>query len=96
MVQTMKQLLGISALVLCFRSTSSFSLTQFSPAASSSLRAYHFGAGAVSTEKPAAKKKYTSYVPDGLSEEEYRQIKLTEKRKEQKMQYGAWGPRFVS
>lgn len=93
----MKQLLiGISALLLCFKSTSSFSLTHFSPAASFTLNAYHFGAGAVNREKPTAKKRPTSYVPDGLTEEEYQQIKIEEYRKQQKMQYGAWGPRFVS
>ena len=94
----MRQLLVVSSLLLCMiTSTSSFSLNQFSPAASSSLHAYHFGTGAVkNTEKPVAKKRYKSYVPDGLSEEEYAQIKLEEYRKQQKMQYGAWGPRFVS
>ena len=94
MLQTMRQLLVISTLLLCLTSVSSFSLSQFSPATSSSLHAYHFGAGAVKKEKPAAKKQYKSYVPDGLSEEEYAQIKLEEYRKQQKMQYGAWGPRF--
>jgi len=48
----------------------------------------------VNRETPAAKKRPTSYVPDGLSEEEYQQIKSEEYRKQQKMQYGAWGPRF--
>ncbi|KAL7498967.1 hypothetical protein ACHAWT_010016 [Skeletonema menzelii] len=84
----------LSTLLLCLTRASSFSLTQFSPATSSSLYAYHFGAGAVNTDKPATKKRYKSYVPDGLSEEEYAQIKLEEYRKQQKMQYGAWGPRF--
>jgi len=98
----MKHLLGLSTLLMCLVRASSFSLTQFSPAtasSSSSLHAYHFGAGAVNTEKPAdikQRKRYTSYVPDGLSEEEYTKIKLEEYRKQQKMQYGAWGPRFVS
>ncbi|KAK1736483.1 hypothetical protein QTG54_013083 [Skeletonema marinoi] len=96
----MKHLLGLSTLLMCLVRASSFSLTQFSPAtasSSSSLHAYHFGAGAVNTEKPAdikQRKRYTSYVPDGLSEVEYTKIKLEEYRKQQKMQYGAWGPRF--
>jgi len=97
MNKTKKHLLGLASLLLCLVRVSSFSLTQFSPVAASSsslLHAYHFGAGAVNTEKPTAKRRNKSYVPDGLSEEEYRKIKSEEYRKQQKMNYGAWGPRF--
>ena len=61
------------------------------------MHAYHFGAGAVNKEKPAQDsppKRYTSYVPDGLTQEEYMKIKSDEMAKQQKMNYGAWGPRF--
>jgi hypothetical protein len=34
------------------------------------------------------------YVPDGLSADEYQQIKLQEANKAAKADYGAWGPRF--
>lgn len=96
-------ILLLLSLLLCLAHASSFSLTQFSPVAASSSssslqHAYHFGAGAVNTEKPALAKQqpYASYVPDGLSEEEYKRIKNEESRKQQKLNYGAWGPRFVS
>lgn len=34
------------------------------------------------------------YVPSGMSPEEYQKIKRNEALKQQKMDYGAWGPRF--
>ncbi len=61
------------------------------------MHAYHFGAGAVNKEKPvqaSPPKRYTSYVPAGLTQEEYMKIKSDEMAKQQKMNYGAWGPRF--
>lgn len=79
------------------RNASAFSHATFLRAKvyTSSLHAYHFGAGAVNKEKITAKKRYTSYVPDGLTEEEYMKIKSDELAKQQKMNYGAWGPRFA-
>lgn len=102
MMTKMTQLFGIASLFLCIiRASSSFSLLTPSSSAraisSSSMHAYHFGAGAVNKEKPvqASKpKRYTSYVPDGLTQEEYMKIKSDEMAKQQKMNYGAWGPRF--
>ena len=35
-----------------------------------------------------------SYVPDGLTEEQYRKIKNEELIKQQSMNFGMWGPRF--
>ena len=35
-----------------------------------------------------------SYVPDGLTEEQYRKIKNDELAKQQSMNFGMWGPRF--
>ena len=35
-----------------------------------------------------------SYVPDGLTEEQYRKIKNEELAKQQSMNFGMWGPRF--
>ena len=94
-------LLGIALLFLCsLRASSSFSLTPSSSAraiSSSSMHAYHFGAGAVNKEKPvqaSQPKRYTSYVPEGLTQEEYMKIKSDEMAKQQNMNYGAWGPRF--
>jgi len=64
---------------------------------------YHFGAssiGAVPNNKRKIKasdvvpKRQTSYVPDGLTEEQYNKIKSEELAKTQSMNYGAWGPRF--
>ncbi|KAL9185968.1 hypothetical protein ACHAXT_005206 [Thalassiosira profunda] len=66
----------------------------------SPLRGYHFGA---STSAAAPKKVSASsigrrgpksYVPDGLSEDQYRQIKSEELARQQKMNFGMWGPRF--
>ena len=66
---------------------------------------YHFGAssniGAVPNNKrrklkasDIVPKRQTSYVPDGLTEEQYNKIKSEELAKTQSMNYGAWGPRF--
>ena len=97
------QLFGIASLFLCIiRASSSFSLHTPSSStrailSSSSMHAYHFGAGAVNKEKPvqaSQPKRYTSYVPEGLTQEEYMKIKSDEMAKQQKMNYGAWGPRF--
>ena len=65
---------------------------------------YHFGAStvaAVPNNKRKLKasdtvvpKRQTSYVPDGLTEEQYNKIKSEELAKTQSMNYGAWGPRF--
>ena len=97
------QLFGIASLFLCIiRASSSFSLLTPSSStrailSSSSMNAYHFGAGAVNKEKPvqaSQPKRYTSYVPEGLTQEEYMKIKSDEMAKQQKMNYGAWGPRF--
>ena len=83
--------------MVCIVCASSFTF-HYSPISVSSstwLNAYHFGAGAVKKEKPQVV-KYKSYVPDGLSAEEYATIKEAELKKEQKMNYGMWGARFVS
>ncbi|KAL7471154.1 hypothetical protein ACHAXS_011456 [Conticribra weissflogii] len=64
------------------------------------LSAYHFG---VSDDTKAKKKPENfpyanlaskSYVPDGLTEEEYRKIKELDLAKLQGKNFGAWGPRF--
>lgn len=87
--------LPIAILMVCIVRTFSFTSHYSSISLSSStyLNAYHFGAGAVKKEKPKVV-KYKSYVPDGLSAEEYAKIKETELKKEQAKNYGAWGPRF--
>jgi hypothetical protein len=61
----------------------------------SSLQAYHFGQ---TDTKPQPKqssktKRPTSYVPTGLTEEQYAQIKLQDAAKIQG-DLGAWGPRW--
>ena len=38
--------------------------------------------------------KGSSYVPSGLSREEYEKIKKDERKKQEKMNFGMWGPRF--
>jgi len=66
---------------------------------------YHFGASSTVAAVPNNKrrklkasdtvpKRQTSYVPDGLTEEQYTKIKSEELAKSQSMNYGAWGPRF--
>lgn len=37
----------------------------------------------------------SSYVPFGLTEEEYEKIKKNESEEKKKMNYGSWGPRFA-
>jgi len=56
---------------------------------------------ALSTPVKKAKVKYTfnsspsrAYVPDGLTEEEYRKIRDEERALLQSKNLGAWGPRF--
>ena len=70
----------------------------------SSPARYHFGASSTIAAVPNNKRKLnasdivpkrqTSYVPDGLTEEQYNKIKSEELAKTQSMNYGAWGPRF--
>jgi hypothetical protein len=69
------------------------------------LRAYHFGQTA---ERPrnnndnnnksnivnTQTKKSTSYIPTGLTEEQYRAIKEDDAAKFQNVDFGAWGPRW--
>jgi len=65
------------------------------------LRAYHFGQTA---ERPrnnnksniasTQTKKSTSYIPTGLTEEQYRSIKEADAAKFQNVDFGAWGPRW--
>ncbi|KAL3805839.1 hypothetical protein HJC23_007800 [Cyclotella cryptica] len=64
------------------------------------LCAYHFGQTA---ERPpnnnksmvnAQTKKSTSYIPTGLTEEQYRAIKEADAAKFQNVDFGAWGPRW--
>lgn len=97
MIVKTKQLLSIASLLLCLIGASSFSPTKImSPVSSVSLNAYHFGAGAVRKEPPVAKRSYKGYVPDGLTLEEYTKIKEEELKKQRSMNFGMWGPRFVS
>jgi len=56
---------------------------------------------ALSTPVKKAKVKYvfnspspTGYIPDGLTEEEWRKIKDEERALLQSKNFGAWGPRF--
>ena len=68
----------------------------------SPLTGYHFGASTTSATKKVSasdallsnKNRPKSYVPDGLTEEQYKQIKATELAQQQKLQFGMWGPRF--
>ena len=65
----------------------------------SPLHGFHFGAttATTSTKVTAAdlrRRQPKSYVPDGLTEEQYRKIKADELVKMQRMKFGAWGPRF--
>jgi hypothetical protein len=76
-------------------------------ALSSSLKGYHFGtsSAATTTANPNSKKvtsadalrqglRQQSYVPDGLTLEQYTKIKNDELAKTRSMNFGAWGPRF--
>mmetsp|Transcript_32705 Transcript_32705/g.79176 ORF Transcript_32705/g.79176 Transcript_32705/m.79176 type:complete len:199 (+) Transcript_32705:142-738(+) len=81
----------LSALVLCHVASA---LSAPSP-----LKEYHFGATAATASKRVTasdlrRKQPTSYVPDGLTEEQYRQIKNDEIAQQQAMNFGAWGSRF--
>mmetsp|Transcript_19363 Transcript_19363/g.38267 ORF Transcript_19363/g.38267 Transcript_19363/m.38267 type:complete len:263 (-) Transcript_19363:201-989(-) len=64
------------------------------------LSAYHFGVSDDTKTKkksdnfPYANLASKSYVPDGLTEEEYRKIKENDLAKLQGKNFGAWGPRF--
>ena len=68
----------------------------------SPLTGYHFGASTTSATKKVSasdallsnRNRPKSYVPDGLTEEQYKQIKATELAQQQKLQFGMWGPRF--
>lgn len=44
--------------------------------------------------KQQQQRRKKSYTPDGLTEEQYAQIRNEELAKQQSMNYGAWGPRF--
>lgn len=64
---------------------------------------YHFGASTIAAVPNNKRKlkssdivptRQTSYVPDGLTEEQYNKIKSEELAKTQSMNFGAWGPRF--
>lgn len=67
---------------------------------SSPLNGYHFGA----TDASGTVRKVTNsnllqnqprpYVPDGLTEEQYKKIKNAELAEQQSMKFGMWGPRF--
>ena len=68
----------------------------------SPLTGYHFGVSTTSATKKVSasdallsnRNRPKSYVPDGLTEEQYKQIKATELAQQQKLQFGMWGPRF--
>ena len=62
---------------------------------SSQLRAYHFGQTAESPTPKAAQPqtRSKSYIPTGLTEEQYAQIKLDDAAKLEG-DLGAWGPRW--
>jgi hypothetical protein len=73
-----------------------FALALFSP---SLPRSYHFGAATATTSMKVTnadlrQRQPKPYVPDGLTEEQYRKIKADELVKMQRMNFGAWGPRF--
>lgn len=83
----------------------SFAPPQGDVAPLTSLRAYHFGQTAErsrNTNNSSNKssifntqtKKSTSYVPTGLTEEQYRAIKEADAAKFQNVDFGAWGPRW--
>ena len=65
------------------------------------LSAYHFGASADTSDKRAGNFPYeqnratNTYVPDGLTEEQYKQIKEEDMAKLQGKNFAAWGPRFA-
>ncbi len=78
-------------------------------ALSSSLKGYHFGissaATTTTTANPNSEKvtasdalrrglRQQSYVPDGLTLEQYAKIKNDELTKNRSKNFGAWGPRF--
>ena len=66
-------------------------------ASPSPLKGYHFGSSTATkkvTTSDLNQKKPKSYVPDGLTEEQYMQIKNNELAQQQSMNFGAWGPRF--
>ena len=74
---------------------------------SSPLKGYHFGTSSSTSSSNLnipkvtasdalrqGRKKQQSYVPDGLTLEQYTQIKNDELAKFRSMNLGAWGPRF--
>ncbi|EED90921.1 predicted protein [Thalassiosira pseudonana CCMP1335] len=68
-------------------------------ATSPQLNAYHFGVSYQQQQRteqprPILRKRPTSYIPDGLTEEEYNTIKQNDRAKLQGKDFGAWGPRF--
>jgi len=78
-----------------------------SSSSSSPLKGYHFGTSSSTSSSNLnipkvtasdalrqGRKKQQSYVPDGLTLEQYTQIKNDELAKFRSMNLGAWGPRF--
>ena len=66
-------------------------------ASPSPLNGYHFGATASARKVSASNlrpKQTKSYVPDGLTEEQYQRIKNDELATQKSMKFGMWGPRF--
>mmetsp|Transcript_21991 Transcript_21991/g.46028 ORF Transcript_21991/g.46028 Transcript_21991/m.46028 type:complete len:236 (-) Transcript_21991:164-871(-) len=84
------------AVFLCLTGNGKNALALSSP---SPLNGYHFGATADTTRKVTTSNlrqstRPKSYVPDGLTEEQYRQIRNDELAQQQSMKFGMWGPRF--
>jgi len=98
---TISRVVFLFALIICLCHEEVLALS--SPARVNN--GYHFGASSTVAAVPNNKRKLkasdtvvpkrqTSYVPDGLTEEQYNKIKNEELAKTQSMNYGAWGPRF--
>jgi len=82
----------LSAL-LCLMGNAVSALSSPSP-----LNGYHFGAATATSKKVTIsnlrQNQPKAYVPDGLTEEQYRKIRNDELATTQGMNFGAWGPRF--
>ena len=82
---------SILVLLGCLVRQNDFASALSSP---SPLHGFHFGAATKVTAADLRRRQPKSYVPDGLTEEQYRKIKADELAKMQRLNFGAWGPRF--
>ena len=62
--------------------------------ASSTTAPKRLKASDLNKQQQQQQRRKKSYTPDGLTEEQYLQIRKEELAKQQSMNYGAWGPRF--